>query len=192
MTIPPNVWTPFGWADPFINPVLTVVVGKPPHDSGLDISTNIGVLQLHNPCRLAFPIKVKDESGHEKYTINAELEIEVFAIGCGRVVRIYRLANEYKDDSRTMLRSIDSSDSLANNPAPILSQTATGAIVTGAVLGTIMLGPLGGLAIGGSLAGAFTAAAVTTNTQSNLPYYYIYLFIHFTIFYFCLQFSHFN
>ena len=175
MTIPPNVWTPFGWADPFINPVLTVVVGKPPHDSGLDISTNIGVLQLHNPCRLAFPIKVKDESGHEKYTINAELEIEVFAIGCGRVVRIYRLANEYKDDSRTMLRSIDSSDSLStnnNNQAPsILSQTATGAIVTGAVLGTIILGPLGGLAIGGSLAGAFTAAAVTTNTLSNLPYY---------------------
>ena len=40
---------------------------------------------------------------------------------------------------------------------PVLSQTATGAIVTGAVLGTLILGPVGGLAVGGAIAGASLA-----------------------------------
>jgi hypothetical protein len=43
------------------------------------------------------------------------------------------------------------------NVTPVLSQTATGAIVTGAVLGTLILGPVGGLAIGGAITGASLA-----------------------------------
>ena len=165
VSIPPNVWTPFGWADPFIDPQLTVVVGKPPHDPSTMISTTIGILKLRDPCRLAYPMKSIDEHGHEKYSINAELELEVFAIGCGRVLRIYRVANQYKDDSRSMIGNMgnattDGRSSPTMLSSPALSQTATGATVIGAVLGTLILGPIGGLAVGGGLVGAFTAASI--------------------------------
>ena len=91
MTIPSNVWTPFGWADPSIEPQITVYVGLPPDDPGESIRSTIGVLRLHSPCRLAYPVRLMDDSGHVKYSINAELEMEVFAIGSGRVLRIYRV-----------------------------------------------------------------------------------------------------
>ena len=177
VTIPPNVWTPFGWADPSIDPQITVVVGTPPHDSSTMISTTLGILKLREPSRLAFPMKTTDEYGHEKYSINAELELEVFAIGCGRVLRIYRVANEFKVDSRNIIvmENDNNTETVSENGrstspidiAPPLSQTATGAIVTGAVLGTLVLGPIGGLAVGGGLAGAFTAASMAQSSEEE-------------------------
>lgn len=153
VTIPPNVWTPFGWADTFIDSKITVYVGLPPEDLGEAVATTVGILHLHSPCRLAYPVRLMDESGHVKYSISAELEMEVFAIGSGRVLRIYRVANELMTDSRLSLVTAGG----MQEATPVLSQTATGAIVTGAVLGTLILGPVGGFAVGGAIAGASLA-----------------------------------
>ena len=98
------MWTPFGWADPAAGSELTVTIGVPPHDPGTKISTVIGVLRVNEPMRLAFPVYIPrtDADPGDRYEIRAEIEMEVFAMGSGRVLRIYRAENEYFQDSRLL------------------------------------------------------------------------------------------